>query len=107
MVEPTIVEAVGESHHVHGYIAAVGTVEHPLLGQFGVKGNLPEALEVEGIKEDQTGLIRQRSRCQELRDGTCRRKSINQDLFIHKSHFKHNKMQSKGLKNSRQKRKKR
>lgn len=65
-------EAVGESHHVYGHIAAVGAVEHPLLCQFGVKGNLPEALEVEGVEEDQAGLISQRSRCQELRDGGCR-----------------------------------
>lgn len=68
--EPTIVEAVGESHHVHRHGASIGTAEHPLLCQFGVKGNLPETLEVESIQEDQARLISQRSRCQELRDGT-------------------------------------
>lgn len=48
---------------MHGHVAAVGAVEHPLLGEFGIKGDLPEALEVEGIEEDQAGLISQRSRC--------------------------------------------
>lgn len=59
---------------MHRNGASVGTVEHPLLCQLGVKGNLPEGLEVESIKKDQAGLISQRSRFQELRDGTFRRK---------------------------------
>lgn len=84
-LQATVVEVVCESHHVHGHSAAIGTVEHPLLCEFGVKGNFPEALEVESIEEDQAGLITERSRCQELRDGTCRRedekmKSQEKDL---------------------------
>lgn len=59
--------------HRHG--AAIGTVEHSFLCQFWVKGNLPEALEVKGIKEDKASLIRQRSRCQKVRDGTYKRKA--------------------------------
>lgn len=42
--------------------AAIGTVEHPLLCQFWVKGNFPEALKVKRIKEDEAGLISQSSR---------------------------------------------
>lgn len=67
----TIVEAVGESHHVHGHRAPVGTVEHPLLCHFGVKGNFPEGLKMESVEQDQAGLICQRSTYQELRDGSC------------------------------------
>lgn len=70
----TITEVVCESHHVHGHSAAIGTMKHPLLCQSGVKGNFPEALEMKSIEEDQAGLISQRSSCQELRDGTYRRK---------------------------------
>lgn len=66
----TIVEAVCKSHHRHGHLAAVGTVEHPLLCQFGVEGDLPKALEMEGIQEDHAGLVTQRSRRQEVLDGT-------------------------------------
>lgn len=78
-VQPTVVKAVGESHHVHWHTAAIGTVEHSFLSQFGIKGNLPQALEVECIKENQASLITQRSRCQEFGDRTyirkCNRKS--------------------------------
>lgn len=70
---PTVVEAVGDSHHVDWHSAAISTVEHPLLCQFWVKGNFPEPLEVERIKEDEACLISQRSRLQEFRDKTCRR----------------------------------
>lgn len=81
----TVVEAVGESHHVNGYGAAVGAVEHPLLGQFGVKRNLPQTLEVERVKEDQTGLVRQRSRRQELWDGSWRRQKQVQRVLAEKA----------------------
>lgn len=74
---------VGESHHLHRHSASIGAVEHPVLCQFGIKGNLPEALKVESIKKDQAGLISQRSRRQELRDGIYRRKynkEVTKDL---------------------------
>lgn len=71
MCSGTVVVAVGECHHLDWDRAAVSTVEHPLLGQFGVKRNLPQALEVKSVQEYQTGLVSQRSRYQELRDGTC------------------------------------
>lgn len=66
---PTISEAVRESHHMHRHSASIGTVEHPLLCQPGVKRNLPEALEVKSIQKHQTGLVSQRPRGQEVWDG--------------------------------------
>ena len=74
VLRATVVEAVGESHHVDGHRAPVGTVEHPLLRHFGVKGNLPEGLKMESVEKDQAGLICQRSRYQELGDGSCWRR---------------------------------
>lgn len=76
----TIVEVVCESHHMQGNSAAIATVEHPLLCQSGVKGNLPDAVKVESIKEDQAGLIGQRSRFQDLRDGTLHKERVIDDL---------------------------
>ena len=40
-IQLTIVEVVSESHHVHRHSTAIGTMENPLLCEFGVKGNLP------------------------------------------------------------------
>lgn len=58
-IDPTIAEAIGKSHHVDWDGGSIGTMEHSLLCQFGVKGNLPEGLEVERIEKDQAGLISQ------------------------------------------------
>ena len=67
---PTVAEGAEQPHHGHGDAAAVAAVEHPLLGQQGVKGHRPQALEVERVEQQQARIVRQRPRSQEPRDQT-------------------------------------
>lgn len=73
--ELTVLEVVGECHHVHGHHTSVGAVEHPFGCLLGVKGHFPASLEGEGIEEDKTGLVVERSRFQEVGDGAFKRKT--------------------------------